>query len=137
MKKIFILIAISLIILSCSKNIQVYDTATTNTKLENDYWVFENDSIKLTYDFWRERGIMSFSLYNKEDKPIYVDWKNSSFIHNSNKLNYWVDEEFSSLESYYSGYYYKGPLLKPGYTVNAGVQNTSSKTIAMARSAPS
>ena len=128
MKKIFILVTGSLLVLSCSK-IQVYDTLTNNSKLTEGYWVFENDSVKLTYEFWANKGIMSFSIYNKVDKPIYVDWKNSSFIYNSNKLNYWVDEEFSVLQSYYGGYYYKGPLLKPGYAVNAGVQNSSSTTI--------
>ena len=129
MKKIFILVMGSLLIFSCSPTIQVYDTLTNNSKLTDKYWVFENDSVKVTYEFWTNRGIMSFSIFNKVDKPIYVDWKNSSFIYNSNKWNYWVDEEISALQSYYGGYYYKGPLLKPGYSASAGVQNSSSKTI--------
>lgn len=128
MRKTLVLVTCSLLAFSCAK-IQVYDTLTNNLKLTDEYWIFENDSVKLTYEFWANKGIMSFSIYNKVDKPIYIDWKNSSFIYNSNKLNYWVDEEFSALQSYYGGYYYKGPLLKPGYSASVGVQNSSSKTI--------
>jgi hypothetical protein len=109
--------------------IQVFDTNTTNTKSSNGFWVFETDSVKLTYEFWAKKGVMSFSVYNKLDKPIYIDWKNCSFIYNSNKLNYWVDEQQSALVGYYGGYYYDGPLIKPGYSINEGIQVSASTTI--------
>jgi hypothetical protein len=132
MKKITYVILTLVVISGCSEIgvIQVFDTSTTNTKLSTDgYWVFENDSVKLTYSFWAKKGLMSFSVYNKLDKPIYIDWKNSSFIVNSNKLDYWVDEQQSNLIGYYGGYYYNGPLIKPGFTVNEAVQATTSTTI--------
>ncbi|WHZ07398.1 MAG: hypothetical protein OJF59_001151 [Cytophagales bacterium] len=128
MTNILVLFSSVLLTLSCSK-IQVYSTSATNSKLMDNFWVFETDTVKITYEFWANKGVMSFSVYNKIDKPIYIDWKNSSFIHNSNKMNYWVDEEFSTLQSYYGGYYYKGPLLKPGYTVGTAVQTSSSKMV--------
>jgi len=115
---------------SCSKHyIQIFDTSTTNTSESSGYYVFETDSVKITYDFWESKGAMSFSVFNKLDKPIYIDWKNSSFIHNSNKLNYWIDEQQSTLVSYYGNYFYNGPLIKPGYTLNSGVQASSSRSI--------
>ena len=130
MKKLFYSTLIVIIFSSCSKEfIQIFDTATTNTKSSDGFWVFETDTIKVTYEFWASKGVMSFSVYNKLDKPIYIDWKNCSFIYNSNKLNYWVDEQQSALVSYYGGYFYNGPLIKPGYTVNEGVQASASTTI--------
>ncbi len=72
---------------------------------------------------------MSFAVYNKLDKPIYIDWKNSSFIYNDNKLNYWVDETQTKSAAYYGGYFYTGPLLKSGYTINQGVQSSVSSTV--------
>lgn len=115
---------------SCSKQfIQIFDTSSNNSKLTDGFWVYETDSIKLTYVFWANKGVMSFSVYNKLDKPIYIDWKNSSFIYNSNKLNYWIDEQQSSIASYYGSYYYNGPLIKPGFTINEGVQVSSSTTV--------
>jgi hypothetical protein len=130
MKKMSYLTLIVIIFSSCSNNfIQIFNTETTNTKLSEGFWVFETDTIKVTYEFWARKGVMSFSVYNKLDKPIYIDWKNCSFIYNSNKLNYWVDEQQSALVSYYGGYFYNGPLIKPGYTVNEGVQASASTTI--------
>ncbi len=32
-------------------------------------------------------------IQNKSDKPIYIDWKKSSFIINDYKFNYWEDKE--------------------------------------------
>ncbi len=131
MKKTILLITLALALFSsCSKQfIQVFDTSTTNTKLTDGFWVYETDSIKLTYSFWADKGVMSFSVYNKLNKPIYIDWKNSSFIYNSDKLDYWIDELQSKGESYYGGYYYNGPALMPGLSVKKGVSASTSKTI--------
>ncbi|MBY0432538.1 MAG: hypothetical protein K2U26_00345 [Cyclobacteriaceae bacterium] len=126
--RILVLSTTVLLAFGCAK-IQVYDTSATNSELNNSFWVFESDTVMITYEFWANKGVMSFSVYNKANKPIYIDWKNSSFIHDYNKMNYWVDEEFSTLQSFYGGYYYKGPLLKPGYAVTAGTQTSSSKTV--------
>lgn len=55
--------------------------------------------------------------------------KNASFIYNSDKLDYWIDELQSKGESYYGGYYYNGPALMPGLSVKKGVSASTSKTI--------
>ena len=44
------------------------------------------------YSFWSEGGVFSFSMYNKLNTPLYIDWKKSSFVLNNDKLNYWSDE---------------------------------------------
>lgn len=72
---------------------------------------------------------MSFSVYNKLEKPIYIDWKSSSFIYNKNKLNYWIDEQRASITGYYRGYFYNGPLIKPGFAINDGVQMATSTMV--------
>ena len=130
MKKQTIIIFLSVLLTSCSKSfIQIFDTATTNTQLKNEYFVYETDTMKITYSFWTSKGVMSFAVYNKLDKPIYIDWKNSSFIYNDNKLNYWIEQTQTNISSYYGGYFYNGPLLRPGFTINEGVQNSSSSTL--------
>lgn len=130
MKKLLFWILTIVFLSSCSKSfIQIFDTSALNAKSADGFWVFETDTIKITYVFWASKGVMAFSVYNKLDKPIYIDWKNCSFIYNTNKLNYWVDEQQSALESYYGGYFYNGPLIKPGYTINEGVQATTSTTV--------
>jgi len=113
--------------------IQVFDTSSTNVSLNNEYFIYETDTLKITYTFWASHGVMSFAVYNKLDKPIYIDWKNSSYIYNDNKLNYWIDESQTQMSSYYGGYYYKGPLLKPGVIINEGVQESKASTIKLER----
>jgi hypothetical protein len=100
---------------SCSKKyIQVFETASTNTKNIDSTWYFENDTIKISYQFWAEKGVLSFSIFNKLNKPIYVDWKKSAFIFNGNKINYWDNIEKTSFKSNGYSYYYTGPNIRPG-----------------------
>lgn len=117
--KNLVLIYLSVFILyGCKTYVQVFDTASPNVKVEKDFFVLENDSLKITYSFWTQKGLMTFAIFNKLDKPLYVDWKKSSYIDNSVKLNYWVDEEKNKSLEYYGSYYYDGPLIKPGYAVS-------------------
>lgn len=130
MKKILLVLLPIILFSSCTKQyIQIFETGSLNVNQSAGFWVFENDSVKLTYEFWANKGVMSFSIFNKLDKPLYIDWKNSSFIYNSNKLNYWVDEQQSTLASYYGGFYYNGPIIKPGLTINEGIQISSSISV--------
>lgn len=115
---------------SCAKQyIQLFTTSSKDAILKNDYFVFENDTVKITYQFWANRGILSFELLNKLDKPIYIDWKNSSYIFNDVKMNYWTDEELTKTVSTYSGLSYSGPLILPDFAVHTGIQESNSVTV--------
>lgn len=126
MKKL-ILALITIIGIGCSSYIQVIDTASTNTEKKNGNYIFENDSLKITYNFWAKKGLMTFSIYNKLETPLYVDWKKSSHIDNSVKLNYWIDKEVSA--SIHRSYYYLGPLMKPDFTYGASVGTTVTSSV--------
>jgi len=54
----------------------------------SDKFFFENDTLKITYYFWGNRGIMQISIFNKKDFPIYIDWNKSSMLNNFDKLIY-------------------------------------------------
>jgi hypothetical protein len=89
---------------SCGSYIQVIDTQTTNCKTVGDTHYFENDSVKITYNFWGLHGNMAFSVFNKTDKPLYVNWKNSSFIVSGEKYDYWSEIENTQTNSVSTGY---------------------------------
>jgi hypothetical protein len=94
MKKITLNMAVlvGLILLaSCGGQIRLTETESIGKDAVTNS-VCENDDIKVTYDMWGENGIMYFSLYNKTDKPMYIDWKRSVFIYNDWKNNYWVEK---------------------------------------------
>ncbi|NOX47779.1 MAG: hypothetical protein GXO89_12460 [Chlorobi bacterium] len=115
MKRIIQLTFITLLTYGCNSYVQIFETGSINTKVENEFYIFENDSLKIIYSFWKQKGLMSFAIFNKLEKPLYIDWKKSSYIDNSVKLNYWVNEEKKNSFESYGSYYYDGPLLIPGY----------------------
>jgi hypothetical protein len=126
--KIF-LFSVLILLGSCSNSfVQVFETASINIPYNEKYFTYETDTLKITYSFWESKGVLSFAVYNKLDKPIFIDWKNSSFIYNDNKLNYWIDESQSTGSGYYHGYFYHGPSIQPGITVMEGIQNSSIST---------
>jgi hypothetical protein len=134
MKNLLSLIVITLVLSGCAKKyIQVFETKSTNTEKQADFFVYETDTLKITYSFWAEKGVLSFAVYNKLDQPIYIDWKKSSFIDNSNKLNYWVDEERSNSIKYFGSYFYDGPLLKTGYSISESIGISSASKIKIER----
>ncbi|MDO8999393.1 MAG: hypothetical protein Q7W45_06480 [Bacteroidota bacterium] len=127
-KKLLIIVLTLFLLTNCKQYIQVFDTASKTVKISDTLAIFETDSVKISYTFWSDKGLMSFSIFNKLDKPIYIDWKSCAFIDNGNKLNYWDDGQLTitDMKSRYGSYFYSGPLLEPGFTLNKGVQITTS-----------
>jgi hypothetical protein len=83
---------------SCNQFIQLVETESIGKDAVTKEGVCENTDIKITYDMWSEDGITYFSIYNKADKPMYIDWKRSVFIYNDWKNDYWVEK--STTENY-------------------------------------
>jgi len=118
-----------LILFSCSKPItQVFESNSLTVKQSQNDFYFENDTIKITYDFWSNRGVMSFTIYNKLGKPIYLDWQKSSFIYNNIKLNYWSDEEITNSTQIYNSSSYRNSN-NPEFLYTNGNSASTSKTI--------
>ena len=133
MKNILILIVISSLLFGCKSYVQVFNTSSSIKTDTEGFYVYENDSLKITFNFWKTKGVMAFSIYNKLNRPLYVDWKKSSYIDNSVKLDYWVNEETSNAITIYGSYFYAGPLLKPGFVVNKGASLSSTTTVKVER----
>jgi len=106
MKKISLLLVLSIFLIGCKSYVQVFETKGNNLDINEGAYVYENDSLRITYNFWADKGLMTFYVLNKLDKPIYIDWKKSSYIDNSVKLNYWMDIENTKSVEYNNKYYY-------------------------------
>jgi hypothetical protein len=115
------------ILTSCGSYVQVFETKTENTKIENDHYVYENDSIRITYDFWQDKGLLSFAIFNKLNKPVYVDWKKSSYINNGIKRNFWEDTE--STKTIGKAYGSSSRLTKSTLSFTNSVNVSSSETV--------
>lgn len=53
---------------------------------------YEDSLVVIDYNFWASAGTCAFSIYNKADIPIYVNWQNSNFIYNGFNNVYWTDK---------------------------------------------
>lgn len=115
-----IYVASILILFSCSRHISIYEISTNSPNItDGRLFVFENDTVKITYSFWDENGVMAYSVYNKLSTPLYIDWKKSSMIRNGNKIDYWKDGVTSS--GSFTGRLYSGTITPNSiYSIGSG-----------------
>lgn len=94
---------------SCSPHYSLYEVKSDSNQISGTNLLeYENDSVKITYSFWAENGVMAFSVYNKLNVPLYIDWKKSSMVSNGNKIGYWKDEVRSA--GSFNGHLYSGTI---------------------------
>jgi hypothetical protein len=117
--KIFSFILL-LFIAGCAER-EICITYSPNCSLTQDGFTCENDTVKVTYDFWAENGMMCMHIYNKLNVPVFIDWKISNFIDNNNNMQYWYDVQSSTSVtkgvSYYGLQAYTGVPMKIGHSV--------------------
>lgn len=151
MKKIAFIVIVFLSACVATKNyvakkyIQLYQIeALAPVKLENEHYVFENDTIKIDYAFCEEKGVLAFKITNNLNVPLYVDWSRSAFIRNDEKFNFWIDEVKTKAVAYYQGYntsenYWRNVYtsFQNGHIVNYGIPYTLGLTEGQTLSASS
>ncbi|MBD2700240.1 hypothetical protein IC229_06315 [Spirosoma sp. BT702] len=91
MKSLSFLFVLCVLLTSCTPKIQVVTLRGSNVHPDKEGLSIDNDTLTLRYDFASERGLMHLTLINKLNKPLYVDWKRSSFIIGQDKIDYWYD----------------------------------------------
>lgn len=89
-----ILFALSLFFMGCMTQMKVLEVIpSVETQVEDA--VFENEEIKIMYDFWCMNGSMNFSVFNKTDSGMYIDWKKSAFIVNDIAISYYEESSIT------------------------------------------
>jgi hypothetical protein len=68
---------------SCKLAYQVFEVSPTATTTVDSNFVFQNSDVEIGYNFWTNGGKMGYYVYNKTDKPIYVNWDRSHFVLNN------------------------------------------------------
>lgn len=120
-----LIIIFSLIVfVACRSYVQVYETSSELDLNQQGYYRHEDDTVKILYTFWYSQGLMSFTVFNKTNRPLYIDWKKSSYIDNSVKLDYWRDESKIEQKSIYGAYTPKSnPVILAGNTYSTVSKN--------------
>jgi hypothetical protein len=98
------LIPLILLLTACGKSHVFYLTSKT-AKPNQDYFIFENDTLRVECSLWATRGRLSYNIYNKLNTPIFIDWKNSAFVLNGDFTPYWKDITNSNLRAGTVSYY--------------------------------
>jgi len=99
MKKYLLFLTTALCMSSCVtvKSIyQVYEIKSNDVQKTSNGLVYENEDLKLTYDFCSEGGDMSFFCYNKSPKTVYISLPESFFIRNGIAYDYYADCDYTS-----------------------------------------
>jgi len=97
---IFACLVLSILITSCNEDF--YQVSTVYGEHTNSAQEFENEDIILKYNFWDEGGILSFTITNKTNEPIFIDWEHSNFIFNGYSYDYYSTETRISTLGVYS-----------------------------------
>lgn len=101
-QKCLFLAAMILFFLSgCSRYQYISVIGDTHQNKQKDF-VVENDTVKIVYSFSGVNFPVTVEVYNKLNKPVYVDWTKSALIVDGNSVSYWQDA--ARLEGSTNGY---------------------------------
>lgn len=108
---LFISVSVAQNVKNLSGYVQVYDIESSLPLVKNKF-TYENDSIRITYYFWGNNGIVQIGINNKLDKPIYIDWKNSFYKNAEHTLSYAPEIVINNEnKSFYERYAFEGRFL--------------------------
>lgn len=85
-------ILLMLVITGCGGTYQYITMSSSLKANEQHEFVNENDTARIKYTFQGENCPVSIEIYNKLEKPIYIDWKESAVVLDGKKLSYWIDQ---------------------------------------------
>jgi hypothetical protein len=90
MKKYILPFASLLCVLASCSRYQASTISSTNIIKDERTGTFnmENDSVKISYSFYGINAPVEIQVYNKLDKPLYIDWQKSAVIVGDNAVSY-------------------------------------------------
>lgn len=86
---------------SCSPTLyqQVSTITSDNLSSQDNVYQYRDGSVTISYNFWRENGIVAFAIQNTGDKDIYIDMSKSFLIKNGEALDYYKERTYSFAQS--------------------------------------
>src|ERR1043165_8012455 len=88
MRTILPLLMICVICASCSKYQYITIDSTAVKKNDEQEFIVDNDSIRISYNFGGENAPINLIVENKLDVPVYVDWQESALIVDDKAITY-------------------------------------------------
>lgn len=89
MKKLIILFSAIALLSSCSRYyVSTLESSNTKKKETTGEFLFENDTLSITYNFHGVNAPISIEFYNKLNEPLYVNWQKSALIEGDRATSY-------------------------------------------------
>lgn len=89
MKKLMILLGTALFLSSCSKYyVSTLESSNTKKSEETGAFIFENDTLAVTYNFNGQNAPINIEFYNKLNQPLYIDWQKSALIKGDRAISF-------------------------------------------------
>ena len=85
-------VVISVFLLSGCFTYQHVKLASNSALTNQSEFKLENDSVRIVYSFSGLCGPIHMEIFNKLNKPFYVDWRKSALIRNGESVTLWKDE---------------------------------------------
>lgn len=103
---------------------QIFEMDGDQAKKKDDgMLVYENDTIKIAYNLWDEKGLVSVNITNKMTSNLFIDLEDSKVKVLDQKFDLWADNDTDSATAYRKSFQYTGPNTFPGvkFNPNAGM----------------
>jgi len=112
--------AICILLLSGCSNYQYITIDSNLYKNENKEFLVSNDTVSIKYSFAGENFLISVSIYNKLQKPVYIDWARTNVILNGGQLNesFYHEEQISYIAPQSFVTILSNPLLEKFIPIN-------------------
>lgn len=110
MKSHFLIYPVIALLFGCT-SYQYFNLQSPLTEIRANQFVYDDDTLSITYSFEGHGGAINIEVFNRLDKPLIIDWKESSLILNGQSIPYWMDEALMNAE--HVGYYISGRISKP------------------------
>lgn len=85
-------VVIAVWLLSGCYTYQHVKLASNSELTDQSEFKLENDSVRIVYSFSGLNGPIHMEIFNKLNKPFYVDWRKSALIRNGESTTLWKDE---------------------------------------------
>jgi len=91
---------------------------------QKNKFTFENDTLRLIYYFWAEKGMVQIGITNKLDDTLYIDWAKSFYNNSFDELSLSPETDLNlDKAETYKEYFYRSRSLKTAdyQTMNSAV----------------
>jgi hypothetical protein len=125
-KTLFILSSLLAFSTLKAQTAQIFTVRSAQVNAVSNQFMYENDTLKIAYNFWAPSGQMEFTITNKLSQPLYINWKSSALMLNGKKHNYYSESYTQTTKGKSGGYILSVPA--DGIAHNFQVGNSGSVT---------